>query len=408
MKREKTNENRSRLIKEMISEYHIESIKDLNETLKEMFSGTIEDMLMGELDAHLGYEKNSHEEKITTNRRNGKYPKTIKSGYGDFAIDIPRDRQGEYEPQLIPTGSNDVSGLEEKVISMYAKGLSDRDISDTVDEIYGFRMSHETISRVVDRIQPRLLEWQTRQLNKCYAFVYLDALMVSVKSEGKAVKKAVYVALGIDPDGHKDVLGFWISDTEGTHFWLSIFDELKSRGVKKLNFVCIDGLSGLEEAIKSTFPEAVVQRCMVHLIRNSTKYIPTKNRKAFCADLKSIYGAPSLPAAELALEQLNQKWNNYPSGLKVWNSNFEHVKQLFDVCSEVRKMIYTTNMIESINAALRKVTNGKGAFPNDLAVAKILYLRIFDLSQKWSAPISNWGIIRGKLDIFSPGWDLSP
>ena len=405
-KREK-NPERERLVKELIAEYKPKSIMELQDMLKGIFGPLMEDMLKGELDAQLGYEKHDQAPKITSNRRNGSFPKMVQSKLGEMTLDIPRDRDGEFEPELIPKGTRDVSGVEEKVLAMYAKGLSDRDISATVDDIYGFMLSHDTISRIVDRIQPRLAEWQSRRLCECYPFLYVDALIVPVKSDGKAVNKAVYSIIGINADGIKECLGFWISDKEGTHFWLSIFDELKARGVKNLGFVSIDGLKGLEEGIKSIFPEAIVQRCMVHLVRNSIKYIPSKHYKTFCSDLRAMYSAASLTSAKSALEAFCQKWAAYPGAIRVWTDNFYHVEQLFAYPSEIRKMIYTTNMIEAFNSALRKVTNRKAAFPNDNAVFKILFLRTMDLAAKWLKPISGWALIRGKLDIVLPGWNLA-
>lgn len=408
MTKKKRDPHRSALLAELIAELQPKNMLDLQEQLKELFAESMENMLKGELDGHLGYEKHDQSVKTTANRRNGSYGKTVRTNLGEVALSIPRDRQGDFEPELVPTGVKDVSGLEDKVLSMYAKGLSDRDISDTIDEIYGFKLSHETISRIVDRVQPRLAEWQSRGLKSVYTFLYVDALVVAVKSDGRASNKAVYSIIGIDIDGKKDVLGFWISDNEGAHFWLSILDEIKSRGVKKVHFVSIDGLKGLEEAMKNAFPQAIVQRCMVHLVRNSIKYIPTKFYKNFCADLKAMYGAVSLTAAQAGLANLIEKWGeNYPSAVKVWKENFRFVEQLFDYPAEIRKMIYTTNMIEAFNSALRKVTNRKAAFPNDNSVFKILFLRTMDVVKKWSKPIANWAIIRGKLDlILESDWDI--
>ena len=405
MAKKEKNADRDRLVKELIAEYQPKSFLELQDILKEIFAPLMEDMLKGELDAHLGYAKNEQAPKTTTNRRNGSFPKTVCSQLGEITLDIPRDREGEFEPALIPNGKRDVPGIEEKVLSMYAKGMSDRDISTTVDEIYGFTLSHDTISRIVDRVQPRLAEWQSRELCECYPFLYVDALFVPVKSDGKATNKAVYSIIGINADGIKDCLGFWISDKEGTHFWLSIFDELKARGVKKLGFVSVDGLAGLEEGIKNVYPDAIVQRCMVHLVRNSIKYIPSKYYKSFCADLKAMYGAASLSSAQAGLEAFIQKWCKYPSAVKVWTGNFRHVEQLFEYPAEIRKIIYTTNTIEAFNSALRKVTNRKAAFPNDNAVFKILFLRTMDIVKKWIKPISGWAVIRGKLDIVLPNWD---
>ena len=235
--------------------------------------------------------------------------------------------------------------------------------------------------------------------------MYVDAMFVPIKSDGKTKNKAVYSILGVDDDGIKDCLGFWISDTEGTHFWMTIFDELKARGVKKIGFVSIDGLSGLEEGLRVAFPEAVVQRCIVHLIRNSIKYVPSKHYKAFCTDLKTLYGAPSLLSAQAALEAFREKWSSYPNAVKVWTNNFSHIEQLFSYPEEIRRIIYTTNAIEAFHSALRKVTNRKAAFPNDNSVLKILYLRTADIAKKWSKPMRNWPLVRGQLDIVFPNWN---
>ena len=397
---------KGRLIKEIMAEYQPKTLMELQDVLKEIFAPLMEDMLQGELEAHLGYEKHNQGKKETTDRRNGTYDKTVRSKMGEIDLRIPRDRDGDYEPELIPKGQRDISGIEEKVLSMYAKGVSDRDISVTIDDIYGFTLSAETISKIVDKVSPRLHEWQNRTLEEIYPFMYVDALVVPVKSEGRSINKAVYSILGINKDGIKECLGFWISEKEGTHFWLSIFDELKARGVKKVGFVSIDGLSGLEDGLKSIYPEAIVQRCMVHLVRNSIKYIPSKNYKEFCVDLKAMYGAASLVGAKGALENFCEKWKSYPSAVKVWTDNFNHVEQLHEYPTEIRKIMYTTNTIEAFNSALRKVTNRKAAFPNDNAVFKILYLRTMDIERKWGKPVSGWAIVRGQLDIVMPGWDV--
>ena len=404
-KRTPRNPVLNQAVKDIIAEYRPKSFKELENILKDMFAPLMEDMLQGELDDHLGYAKHDQKPKETTNRRNGSYQKTVTTSQGEMELAIPRDRAGEFEPRLVPKGESDVSGLEEKVLSLYAKGMSDRDIAATVEDIYGFSVSHDTISKIVDRVQPRLVEWQSRVLKESYPFLYIDAMFVPIKSEGKAKNKAVYSILGIDNDGIKDCLGLWISENEGTHFWMTIFDELKARGVKRIGFVSIDGLSGLEEGLRTAFPGAVVQRCIVHLIRNSIKYIPSKHYKAFCADLKAIYGAPSLIAAQAALEAFVDKWSSYPSAAKVWINNYKHVEQLFSYPAEIRKIIYTTNAIEAFHSALRKVTNRKAAFPNDNAVFKILFLRTMDIAKKWTKPMANWALARGQLDVVFPSWD---
>lgn len=399
-KKDRKTEVRQELIKLAIQEYQPKSIADVEAMLKDMFKGTFEDMLKGELDTELGYGKNDPSPKETSNRRNGSYKKTVQSTTGELELDIPRDREGKYEPILIPKGERDISGLEEKVICLYGKGTSDRDISDVIEDIYGFRISPETISNIVDRVQPRVIEWQNRKLEKIYPFAYMDCLMISVKTEKKAGKHAYYTIIGVDSEGKKDCLGFWMSENEGANYWLEVFDELKSRGVEKLGFVCIDGLKGMEEAITTMFPEAVVCRCMVHLIRNSTRYLAVKDRKEFCSDLKAIYSAVSVGEAEAALEALNEKWGaHHPAACKVWNNNFEYVRRLFQYPVEIRKMIYTTNAIESFNSQLRKVTNGKAAFPNPGAVMRILYLRTMEIVKKWTVPYPNWGKVCEILNI---------
>ncbi len=307
MARQKRNPAAHELIKQMMAMYQPETMEDVHDMLKDMFSDTLEEMLHAELDAALGYEKHDQSPKQTTNRRNGSYPKTVRGELGETVIDIPRDRNGEYEPVAIPKGISDVSELERKVLSMYSKGTSDRDISDVINDIYGFKLSPETISNIVDRVTPMVVEWQNRKLEKVYPFVYMDCLQISVETERRAGKHAFYIMIAINADGRKDCLGFWMSENEGANYWLSVLDELKARGVEHLGFVCIDGLRGMEEAIKATFEDAVVCRCMVHLVRNSTKYIPTKKRKEFCADLKRIYGAVSEGEAEAALAELNEK-----------------------------------------------------------------------------------------------------
>jgi transposase-like protein len=351
----------------------------------------------------LGYEKHDQQPKETSNRRNGTTPKRLKTAHsGELTIEVPRDREGSYEPEVVKKGQNDVSEIQDKVMSMYAKGLSDRDISAIIEDIYGFSLSHETISRIVERVTPRFGAWQSRELEAVYAFVYVDAMMVKVKSEGKSTNKAVYTVLGIDLEGHKDVLGLWISENEGAHFWMMIFDELRARGVERMLFVCIDGLKELEQGILSIFPNTRVQRCMVHLQRNSLRYIPTKHYKEFCRDARAIYAAASLQAAEEALSELGEKWVQYPSAVRVWVDNFEHVQRLFDLPAPIRRMVYTTNMVEGFHSALRKVTRGKAAFPNDEAVFKALFLRVTDVVKKWTMPIPNWALVLGQLDILFP------
>ena len=289
--------------------------------------------------------------------------------------------------------------IEDKVLSMYARGMSQRDIADTVEDIYGFDISHETISTITDRVIGTAEEWQNRPLKKFYTFLFVDCIYVTIRKEMETKNCAVYVVLGYDADGRKDVLGLWIGESEGKHYWMQIFDEIRARGVEDVLFISMDGVSGLEEGAKSIFKDVVVQRCIVHLIRNSIRYIPSKDYKAYTAQLKKVYGAPSLKAAEAELERFKQAWAKYPGAVDVWVRNWQHVAQLYNYGSAVRKVMYTTNAIESVNSSLRKVTK-KGAFPNEDAVRKAFYLRIVELYKKWNdRPVANWAFVRNQLAL---------
>jgi putative transposase len=297
---------------------------------------------------------------------------------GEAKINVPRDRDGNFEPQIVAKGQKDVTGIEAKIMSMYGKGLSTRDMQDIIQDIYGVDLSPETIARIIDRIQPRIEEWQNRELKKLYTFVYVNALYVKVKVDGKAYKKAVCAIIGIDAAGYKDVLGFWLKEAEGAHFWMNIFEEIQQRGVEDILFISLDGLAGLEEGLKSIFPDTVVQRCIVHLIRNSLKYIPSKHYKAFTHEARLIYQAISLTEVRQRFAELKTKWAaEYPGAIKVWDNNWAHVEQLFDFPAEIRRMIYTTNLIEGLNSALRKVTNGKAAFPISWIPSFFCYFKAF-------------------------------
>ena len=393
---------RRAMMMELVRELGITDANELYTAMRDMFAGTLEDMLKSELDEHLGYEKHDQQPKETSNRRNGTSEKKVRSHSGEMDLHIPRDREGSYEPQVIKKGQNDISEIQEKVMSMYAKGLSDRDISAIIYDIYGFEVSHDTVSRIVERVQPRFTAWQSRPLERVYAFVYVDAMVVKVKSDGRSRNKAVYSVLGIDMAGRKDALGLWISENEGAHFWMTIFDELKARGVERMLFVCIDGLKELEQGILSIYPNTHVQRCMVHLQRNSLRYIPTKHYKQFCRDARAIYAAVSRQAAEEALRSLTEKWAEYPAAVRVWVDNFEHVERLFELPSHIRRMVYTTNMVEGFHSALRKVTREKAAFPNDDSVFRAVYLRAMDVAKKWTVPVPNWSLVLGQIDLLFP------
>ena len=385
------------IAKAIIDQYKPTSVEEMQDALRDVFGPMFEAMLQGEMDAHLGYESNDHGPKETSNRRNGYNTKSIRSSMGEVEIQTPRDREGTFKPQIIPKRSRDVSGMEDKVLSMYAKGMSQRDIADTIRDIYGFDISHEMISNITDRVIDTAREWQNRPLKKFYTFLFVDCLYVNIRKDMETKSCAVYVILGYDIDGIKDVLGIWIGDSEGKHYWMQIFDEIKGRGVEDVLFICMDGVSGLEEGARSIFKDVVVQRCIVHLIRNSIKYVPSKDYKAFTAQLKRIYGAASLKAAEAEFERFKQAWSHYPGAVDVWARNWSHVEQLFNYGSAVRKVMYTTNAIEAVNSSFRKVTK-KGAFPSEDAVLKALYLRLTELYKKWNArPVAHWALVRNQL-----------
>jgi transposase-like protein len=407
MRQSKPSAGRQTAVESFLAEVQPKTAQKALNALRDLFADTLENMLRAELDAHLGYQKHDQGPKATENRRNGTTPKTVRSELGEITLHIPRDRDGEFEPTIVPKNSRDVSDIQDKVIAMYGRGMSDRDISKTIREIYGFSLSAETISHITEAVIPQLRGWQSRPLKDVYPFVYIDALYTDVKKGGSSRKQAVYVILGIDADGYKDVLGMWSRDTEGAKEWLNIFDELKQRGVQTVCFLSADGLKGVEEAARAAFGEKLVfQRCIVHLIRNSLKYVPSKHYKEFCADLRAIYKAVSQQAARAALEELEKKWGeNYSGAVRVWRDNFRYVEQLFDYPADIRRVIYTTNPIESLNSALRKVTDRKGSLPGEDALMKLLYLRIQSLLEKWNRPLSNWALIRGKLDLLIPGWN---
>ena len=396
--KEKANSASAKIAKAILEEYQPENTSDMTSALKDIFGSMFEAMLQGEMDAHLGYASNDHGKKETTNRRNGYSSKKINTSFGDVEIEVPRDRHSEFEPKVVPKHESDVTGIEDKVLSMYAKGMSQRDISSTIEDIYGFNLSHESISKITDRVLDEANEWQNRPLKKMYAFVFVDCLYVSIRKENEVRNCAVYVVLGYDLDGMKDILGIWISDAaEGKHYWMQVFDEIKARGVEDILFISMDGVSGLEAGAKSIFKDVVVQRCIVHLVRNSVKYIPTKDYKAFTSALKKIYGASNLKNAEAEFEKFKQTWSKYPGAIDVWVRNWAHVEQLFNYGSAVRKVMYTTNAVESVNSSFRKMTK-KGSFPNEKAVLKALYLRTKELMKKWEyRPVSNWAMVRNQL-----------
>ena len=399
MARKKRDPRTMALAQAILEQYKPESVSDMNDALKDIFGPLFESMLQGEMNNHLGYENNDKGPKKDENRRNGYGTKTLKTTHGEVEIEVPRDRDGTFEPQIVPKRKKDVSEIENKVLSMYARGMSQRDISSTIEDIYGFSVSHEMISDITDSVLPELEEWRNRPLKKCYAFLFVDCLYVTLRSGYEAKEYAVYVILGIDLNGHKEILGLWLSENESKNYWMQVFDELKLRGVEDVFFISMDGVSGLEDGAKAIFPNVIVQRCIVHLVRNSIKYVPTKDYKKFTQDLKKVYSAPNLKAAQNSFDSFCRTWEQYPGAVDVWKRNFKYVEQLYDYGSSVRKVMYTTNAIESINSSFRKVTK-KGAFPNENALFKLLYLRSKELEKKWSdSTIQNWSMVLNQLMI---------
>jgi putative transposase len=371
-------------IKEFIKENDIKDIIQLNNVIKKMMGAMIEEMLEVERDDYLGYPKHERK-KETENLRNGYTPKTVRSSQGDIKLDIPRDRDGQFEPELIRKHQNDISQIEDKIISMYARGMTVRDIQSHLEDIYGAEISAQTISNMTDKILPKVEEWRNRALKEIYSIVYIDGQRFKVRSDGQVKEKTVYTVLGIDIDGNKDILGLWIADTESAKYWLSVLTDIKNRGVKDILIITSDDLAGIEDTIKAVYPESVYQGCVVHLIRNSLKYVSHKDRKEFSSDMKFIYKAPTEESALKYLDEFKTKWGKeYPLAVGVWSRNWERISAMYRFTEEIRKLIYTTNAIESVHSQFRKVTMGKSQFPDDTSVLKMLYLSGCEISKKTS------------------------
>jgi len=369
----------------------IEQMFGQNGLLKTMQKRAMESILEAEMNPHLGYSAHAVSGRNSGNSRNGKSKKTIKTATEQVEISIPRDRNGDFEPQLIPKGVRRLPELDDKVIALYARGTSTRDIQAFVEERYGVEISPALISTITDSVMEELREWQSRPLSPVYPIVYFDALVVKTREDGAVKNKAVHVALGINMEGEKELLGLWMTENEGAKFWLSVFTELRSRGMDDCFIACMDGLKGLPDAVEAVFPDTQVQLCIVHKVRNSLKYVPWKERKAVAADLRAIYAAATLAEAEQALETFAEKWDHkYPAISPSWRADWVRLTLFFDFPPAIRKVIYTTNAIESLNYSLRKILKGRGAFPTNDSVLKLLYLGIKNVSKKWTMPIQNW------------------
>jgi putative transposase len=369
--------------------------------LARLFAETLEHMLQAELTDHLGYEPYEVKGRNTGNSRNGSYKKTVRTSNGEVEVDIPRDRNGAYEPRLLKKYQTSSNELEDKIVAMYAKGITTHDIEDHLRDLYGVEVSAQMVSTITNKVMPLVEAWQNRPLAAVYPIIYLDALYYTLRKDHKVENRAVYTVLAVDLEGHKDVLGHWVGDgEEGASFWLSVVTELKNRGVEDIFIACVDGLSGFKEAIQSVFPLVEIQRCIIHQIRNSLKYVVWKDRKAFARDLKAIYQAPTREAAETALATLAETWGEkYAIAVRSWENNWPDLATMFDYTPEIRRLIYTTNTLDGYHRQLRKVTKTRAVFPSPEAVRKLLWLAHQDIAKKWTVPIPNWANMLNQLAI---------
>ena len=400
-KREPMSEGKRNIIAGLLQEYDIKTAKDIEDALKDLLGGTIQEMLEAEMDEHLGYS--SYERSDNTDYRNGKKAKKIRGNFGETEIEVPQDRDGSFEPKVVQKRQKDISGIEQKIISLYAKGMTTRQISETIEDIYGFEVSDGMVSDITDRLLPQMEEWQNRPLDEVYPVVFIDAVHFSVRDNGQIKKLAAYVILAVSLTGHKEVLSIHIGENESAKYWLGVLNELKNRGVKDILVICADGLSGMKEAAAAAYPQTELQRCIVHQVRNTLKYVGEKNKKEFANDLKTIYQAPSEKAALEQLERVTEKWEkDYPNAMKSRHTNRDVISPIFKFSAQVRKVIYTTNAIESLNSGYRRLNKQRSVFPSDTALLKALYPATTEISKKWTMPLRDWGKVLGELEIMYP------
>lgn len=397
----KLSPERKAFINSLLEHYQPNDANDVQEMLKDLLGDTLQGMLEAEMDQKLGYSKYDYQNKETDDSRNGYSKKTVTSSLGELDLDIPRDRKGEFEPQIVKKNQTDISNIEDQILSMYAKGMTTRDISSHLKSVYGVDASAEMISHMTDRILPIAKEWQNRPLEKKYAVVFMDAVHFHVRQDNQTVKKAVYVAIGIRLTGIKEVLGMWVGGNESAKYWLGVLNEIKNRGVEDMMIVSVDGLTGFGDAINAVFPNAEIQRCIVHQVRYSTRFVNYKDLKSFVKDLKEVYQAATEELALENLDSLEEKWGKkYPSSVSSWRNNWAQLSTYFKYPPEIRKLIYTTNSIENFNRQLRKVTKAKTIFPTDDALFKVLYLAMCDITEKWTGTSWNWGQTLDQLCIY--------
>ena len=396
------NERKRNIISSLLEEYDIETADDIQEALKDLLGGTIKSMLESEMDEHLGYK--NYERNENNNYRNGTKKKTLRSNYGEFEIDVPQDRQSSFEPEVVKKRQKDISNIDQKIISMYAKGMTTRQIAEQMEEIYGFECSESFISNVTDKIIAEIEDWQKRPLDEVYPIVFIDAVHFSVREDNRIKKLAAYVILGYSKDGMKEILSLEIGENESSRYWLGVLNNLKNRGIKDIMVLCADGLSGIKEAINAAFPETEYQRCIVHQVRNTLKYVAYKDMKIFANDLKGIYLAPDEKTGYEELEKVKSKWEQiYPNVMKSWEVNWDVLSPIFKFSKDVRKVIYTTNAIESLNSTYKKLNSQRSVFPSDKALLKSLYLASLEATKKWTQPLRNWGKVYGEFSIMYEG-----
>ena len=383
--------------------YEIETAQDLSSAIKDLFKDSLQEMMNAEFDTSMGYSKYD-KKSDKTNYRNGVTKKTLKSEFGEFEFETPRDRNGEFDPKIVPKNKRDVSGIEDKIISLYGRGLSTREINEQIQDLYGIEVSATMVSNITDQILPKIKEWQNRPLNDVYPIVFIDAVHFSVRQENTVVKKAAYIVLGVTDIGEKDILGIWIGENESAKFWLSVLNDLKQRGVQDILIMCSDGLTGIKQAIETAYPNTIQQRCIVHMIRNSVRFVYYKDLKPFCNDLKTIYTAKNEKEGYEQLQKVKAKWQNkYPTSLKNWEENWDAICPFFSYSEDLRKIMYTTNTIESLNRCFRKYTKTKSVFPTDESLMKCLYLATQNIMKKWTTRYRNWDMILGELSLMFEG-----
>ena len=397
------NNNGKEILKLLQENYELNTAQDLSSALKNMFKDALQEMMNAEFDNSMGYSKyNKTTEK--TNYRNGTTKKNLKSEFGEFEFETPRDRKGEFEPKIVPKNIRDVSGIEDKIISLYARGLTTREINEQIQDLYGIEVTATMVSNITDQIIPEIKEWQERPLDGVYPIVFIDAVHFSVREENRVVKKAAYIVLGINKDGYKEILGIWIGENESSKFWLGVLNDLKQRGVTDILIMCSDNLTGIKQAIETAYPKTIQQRCIVHMIRNSVKFVSYKDLKEFCNDLKKIYTAKNEEQGYEELQKVKEKWKDkYIGAFRTWEENWDAICPFFQFSEPIRKIMYTTNTIESLNRQFRKYTKTKSVFPTDMSLLKCLYLSTKNITKKWTAPYQNWGPILSELSIMFDG-----